>query len=83
MDNCKIKLKCIYIFFKVSLLLLLSGYVYSGDFNSENTCVSGLLYWEVGMGLQLTSIYDYKNPSTQSWKEPNPRILVMGRTQWQ
>ena len=66
MDNCKIKLKCIYIFFKVSLLLLLSGYVYSGDFNSENTCGSGLLYWEVGMGLQLTSIYDYKNPSTQS-----------------
>ena len=25
------------------------------------------------MGLQVTSIYDYKNPSTQSWKKnPNP-----------
>ena len=76
MDNFKIKLKCIFFFFKVSLLLSLSY----RDSNSEYTCVSWLLYREVGMGLQVTSIYDYKNPSTQSWKKPKPCILVMDGT---
>lgn len=37
-DNCKIKLQCI--LFKVLLLLSLSGYIYSRDSNSKNTCVS-------------------------------------------
>lgn len=69
--------------FKASLLLLLSGYIYSGT-SAQKTLVSHDSYTgRLGMGLQLTSIYDYRIPLVLKAEEVNPRILVMGGTQWQ
>lgn len=76
MDNCKSKLKCI-IFFKVLLLLSLSGCIYSRDSNSENICVSWLSYSGVRTSLKRTDIYAYKNPNTWSWKGLNHLVLLM------
>lgn len=34
-------------------------------------------YLGVGTRLKQTDIYAYQNPSTQSWKDPTPHILLM------